>query len=211
MGYGTLVSLVFHNLPSLYPSSFCRNDFYTCIGWAPLIVSLILTEAYCLVTNAMNEWLEIPFSISYIGHKKWHHYIYRAKLHLTTLWKCAKSSNIYIYIYIHTHNSLCLGFIDYIVSPLFDVCGDMLELLSTSVLPGNASYSRPWLVNLAHNRERWLRDSHTPDDTPSTYISIATSPELVVLFDVDTMAILLLFSTTNQKFYGPTASCRRGL
>ena len=27
MGYGTLVSLVFHNLPSLYPSSFCRNDF----------------------------------------------------------------------------------------------------------------------------------------------------------------------------------------
>ena len=28
MGYGTLVSLVFHNLPSLYPSSFCRNDFF---------------------------------------------------------------------------------------------------------------------------------------------------------------------------------------
>ena len=27
MGYGTLVSLVFHNLPSLYPCSFCRNDF----------------------------------------------------------------------------------------------------------------------------------------------------------------------------------------
>ena len=27
MGYGTLVSLVFHNLPSLYPSSFCRNEF----------------------------------------------------------------------------------------------------------------------------------------------------------------------------------------
>ena len=27
MGYGTLVSLVFHNLPSLYPSSFRRNDF----------------------------------------------------------------------------------------------------------------------------------------------------------------------------------------
>ena len=27
MGYGSLVSLVFHNLPSLYPSSFCRNDF----------------------------------------------------------------------------------------------------------------------------------------------------------------------------------------
>ena len=27
MGCGTLVSLVFHNLPSLYPSSFCRNDF----------------------------------------------------------------------------------------------------------------------------------------------------------------------------------------
>ena len=24
---GTLVSLVFHYLPSLYPSSFCRNDF----------------------------------------------------------------------------------------------------------------------------------------------------------------------------------------
>ena len=28
MVYGTLVSLVFHNLPSLYPSSFCRNDFH---------------------------------------------------------------------------------------------------------------------------------------------------------------------------------------
>ena len=27
MGYGSLVSLVFHNLPSLYPSSFRRNDF----------------------------------------------------------------------------------------------------------------------------------------------------------------------------------------
>ena len=27
MGYGSLVLLVFHNLPSLYPSSFCRNDF----------------------------------------------------------------------------------------------------------------------------------------------------------------------------------------
>ena len=27
IGYGTLVSLDFHNLPSLYPSSFCRNDF----------------------------------------------------------------------------------------------------------------------------------------------------------------------------------------
>ena len=27
MGYGSLVSLVFHNLPSLYPSSFYRNDF----------------------------------------------------------------------------------------------------------------------------------------------------------------------------------------
>ena len=27
MGYGTLVSLDFHNLPSLYPSSLCRNDF----------------------------------------------------------------------------------------------------------------------------------------------------------------------------------------
>ena len=37
MGYGTLVSLVFHNLPSLYPSSFCRNDFYACraMGWIP--------------------------------------------------------------------------------------------------------------------------------------------------------------------------------
>ena len=38
MGYGTLVSLVFHNLPSLYPSSFCRNDFlylYTVVAqWA---------------------------------------------------------------------------------------------------------------------------------------------------------------------------------
>ena len=35
MGYGSLVSLVFHNLPSLYPSSFCRNDFsyllYVCV------------------------------------------------------------------------------------------------------------------------------------------------------------------------------------
>ena len=29
MGCGTLVALVFHNLPSLYPSSICRNDFYT--------------------------------------------------------------------------------------------------------------------------------------------------------------------------------------
>ena len=27
MGYGTLASLVFHNLPSLYPSSFCINNF----------------------------------------------------------------------------------------------------------------------------------------------------------------------------------------
>ena len=26
-----LVPLVFHNLPSLYPPSFRRNDFYTCI------------------------------------------------------------------------------------------------------------------------------------------------------------------------------------
>ena len=40
MGCGTLVSLDFHNLPSLYPSSFCRNDIYTCftnffMGQAP--------------------------------------------------------------------------------------------------------------------------------------------------------------------------------
>ena len=29
-----LVPLVFHNLPSLYPPSFRRNDFYTCISIA---------------------------------------------------------------------------------------------------------------------------------------------------------------------------------
>ena len=39
-GDGSLVSLVFHNLPSLYPSSFRRNDFHTCftkffMGQAP--------------------------------------------------------------------------------------------------------------------------------------------------------------------------------
>ena len=28
-----LVPLVFHNLPSLYPPSFRRNDFYSCIHW----------------------------------------------------------------------------------------------------------------------------------------------------------------------------------
>ena len=36
MGYATLVSLVFHNLPSLYPSSFCINDFF-------ILVSLIFS------------------------------------------------------------------------------------------------------------------------------------------------------------------------
>ena len=28
---GPLVPLVFHNLPSIYPPSFRRNDFYTCL------------------------------------------------------------------------------------------------------------------------------------------------------------------------------------
>ena len=51
MGYGTLVSLVFHNLPSLYPSSFCRNDFlylYIYIGLEnipPAYIGLFITKA----------------------------------------------------------------------------------------------------------------------------------------------------------------------
>jgi calcium/calmodulin-dependent 3',5'-cyclic nucleotide phosphodiesterase len=62
-------------------------------------------------------------------------------------------------------NESRLGFIDYIVSPLFDVCGDMLELLSSSAPPGSTVYSRPWLINLTHNRQRWLSTTHT-ENTP---------------------------------------------
>ena len=51
MGYGSLVSLVFHNLPSLYPSSFCRNDFsYFCIlNWTPPWLSSVfsLVLSFC--------------------------------------------------------------------------------------------------------------------------------------------------------------------
>ena len=72
-------------------------------------------------------------------------------------------------MYVH----LCPGFIDYIVSPLFDVCGDMLDLLSSSApLSGSSTttttatgYRRPWLVHLDHNRQRWLsneEDENTP-------------------------------------------------
>ena len=54
MGYGTLVSLVFHNLPSLYPSSFCRNDFLYLFhsffhGASPMkieVLSLLPTHHY---------------------------------------------------------------------------------------------------------------------------------------------------------------------
>ena len=44
MGYGSLVSLVFHNLPSLYPSSFCRNDFSYFHTYKYQPVRLHLTE-----------------------------------------------------------------------------------------------------------------------------------------------------------------------
>ena len=54
MGCGTLVSLVFHNLPSLYPSSFCRNDFLYLFhslfhGTSPMkteVLSLLSTHHY---------------------------------------------------------------------------------------------------------------------------------------------------------------------
>ena len=52
------------------------------------------------------------------------------------------------------------GFIDYIVSPIFDVCGDMLELLSSPSDGTSTAYSRPWRDNLTHNRERWLANNY---------------------------------------------------
>lgn len=54
------------------------------------------------------------------------------------------------------------GFIDYIVSPIFDVCGDMLELILTSEVTDTSSttYCRPWLENLTHNRKRWTEKGY---------------------------------------------------
>ena len=58
MGYGTLVSLVFHNLPSLYPFSFCRNDFlylYTymsvCLSAMLHIMFISATKTFCYGTK----------------------------------------------------------------------------------------------------------------------------------------------------------------
>ena len=54
-------------------------------------------------------------------------------------------------------NTVCTGFIDYIISPIFDVCGDMLELILTSEATdtSSTSYCRPWLNNLTNNRKKW--------------------------------------------------------
>ena len=46
------------------------------------------------------------------------------------------------------------------MSPIFDVCGDMLELLASSDTDGAASngvleYPRPWLNHLMQNKEKW--------------------------------------------------------
>ena len=49
MGYGTLVSLVFHNLPSLYLSSFCRNVFLYRTLW------FILAQASTRTHKLPNE------------------------------------------------------------------------------------------------------------------------------------------------------------
>ena len=59
------------------------------------------------------------------------------------------------------HNSdkpLCAGFIQHIVRPLWDVCGDMLEVLTSSEETGPlSSLSRPWLDHLTQNWERWTQ------------------------------------------------------
>ena len=66
MGYGTLVSLVFHNLPSLYPSSFCRNDFFILVYKTIKIrvVTLYVHNNY-VVNNHSLMWVR--------SCRKWYH------------------------------------------------------------------------------------------------------------------------------------------
>lgn len=54
------------------------------------------------------------------------------------------------------------GFIKLIVRPIWDVCGDMLDILTTgdnesisSDMATLTSTSRPWQYHLTHNLEQW--------------------------------------------------------
>ena len=64
-----------------------------------------------------------------------------------------------------TKTCICTGFIDYIVSPIFDVCGDMLQLLTSEL--HCPTYNRPWLGNLVYNRQRWLNPENQIEDSSS--------------------------------------------
>ena len=78
------------------------------------------------------------------------------------------------------------------MTPLFDVCGDMLELLTCSVLPASTTgYCRPWLVNLAHNRQRWL--ANTTEDTSG-------KANYTALYSVSSCGIKSLETLVEQSF-----------
>ena len=67
-------------------------------------------------------------------------------------------------ILIQISDILSPGFLDYIVSPSFDVCGDMLELLLSRPLspssdcdpvPIDTSDLRVWAEPISENRKMW--------------------------------------------------------
>ena len=50
---------------------------------------------------------------------------------------------------------LCTGFMEYIVGPAYDVCGDLLELLLAGPSSQGEAGLRVWAGPLSENRSHW--------------------------------------------------------
>ena len=85
------------------------------------------------------------------------------------------------------NNCVWLGFINFIVNPLFDIFGEVIDKISQYVVQqGDVTEFRktdsvkPWIQPMRDNHEKWLRQCHD-SRRPSKAIGKKISGEYMIL------------------------------